>query len=175
MALRMIVQEGDPILNKVCRPVTKFDAKLHDLLNDMGETMLDANGVGLAGPQVGYLRRVFVALDIRNEPPEDATEEEKAAWQPAILEFVNPEILETRGEVSGYEGCLSYPGQYGLVTRPEWVKVQAFDRNGQPFTLEVEGMLARCVCHENNHLDGITIMQLADEFYSPEDDDDDEE
>lgn len=167
MALRNIVQDGDPILKKVCRPVTKFDDKLAQLLDDMAETMLDANGLGLAGPQVGMMRRVFVALDER-DVPEDITEEERMALTPKMLEFINPEILEKRGEIKGYEGCLSFPGKYGAIVRPEWVKARAFDRHGNPFTIEAEGMLARCICHETNHLDGITIDDLAEYFYDPE-------
>lgn len=167
MALRNIVQDGDPILKKVCRPVTKFDDRLAELLDDMGETLLDANGLGLAAPQVGVMRRLFIALDER-ERPEEMTEEELEAYTPKIVEFINPEILEKEGEVKGYEGCLSFPGKYGAIVRPEKVKVRALDRDGNPFTMEVEEMFARCVCHETNHLDGITIDDLAEYFYDPE-------
>lgn len=168
MAIRNIVQDGDTILKKVCRPVTKFDDRLKELLDDMQETMLEANGLGLAGPQVGVLRRVFIALDERNAPGEDATEQEQEEWAGTVVEFINPEILEQRGNVLAYEGCLSYPGEYGAIERPEWVRVRAFDRNGNPFEMEADGILARCICHESNHLDGITIPDLAQYFYDPE-------
>lgn len=168
MALRNIVQDGDPILKKVSRPVVKFDDRLGDLLDDMAETMLEANGLGLAGPQVGVLRRIFVAVDDSNAPGEEATQEELDAYEPQILEFINPEILEQEGKIKGYEGCLSFKGQYGAIVRPQKVKVRAFDRHGNPFTMEVEEILARCVCHETNHLDGITIDDLAEFFYDPE-------
>ena len=168
MALRIIVQDGDPILKKKCRPVEKFDARLGELLDDMGETLLAANGVGLAGPQVGVMRRVFVALDERDLPenrPEGESEEEVT---PRVVEFINPEILEQSGEVKAYEGCLSFPGKYGAIVRPDKVKVRAFDRDGNPFVMEAEGLMARCVCHETNHLDGVTIDDLAEYFYDPE-------
>lgn len=177
MALRNIVQDGDKILKKVCRPVVKFDDKLGILLDDMAETMMDANGLGLAGPQVGVLRRVFVALDEPEEPeeteesggePAEEAAEPRELPLPQILEFINPEILEQDGEVMGYEGCLSFPGQYGAIKRPQRVKVRAFDRHGNPFTFEAEDMLARCICHESNHLDGVTIPDLAEYFYDPE-------
>ena len=140
MALRKIVTVGDPILTKVCRPVTRFDQKLAILIEDMIETMHNANGVGLAGPQVGMLRRVFV-IDVGN----------------GILEFINPEILETSGEQNGAEGCLSFPGEYGLVERPNYVKVRAQNRSGEWFEMEGEALFARAVCHENDHLDGIVF------------------
>ena len=151
MAIRNIVKEGDPILNKVCRPVTNFDDRLATLLDDMRETMIAADGVGLAGPQVGMLRRVFV-VDIGE----------------GLTEFVNPTITARSGEQDGLEGCLSSPGEYGLVVRPEKVTVKAFDRHGKPFTMTVEGFMARAVCHENDHLDGhifkdITHHMLTDE------------
>lgn len=176
MAKRNIVQDGDKVLKKVCRPVVKFNDKLGVLLDDMAETMLDADGLGLAGPQVGVVRRVFVALDV--PPPKEVEEGEEAAGAegtepeemepPRILEFINPEIIEQDGEVMAYEGCLSFPGQYGAIKRPQRVKVRALDRHGNPFELEAEGMLARCICHETNHLDGITIDDLAEYFYDPD-------
>lgn len=162
MALRNIVQDGDPILKKVCRPVTKFDDRLGQLLDDMKETMWHANGLGLAGPQVGVMRRVFVCLDDRDLPEDGEIPE---GWEPKFLEFVNPQILEQEGEVTLYEGCLSFPGHNGAITRPQKVKARAQDRQGNVFTIEAEDMLARCICHENNHLDGITIMDLAQSFY----------
>ena len=148
MALRTIVQDGDPILKKVCRPVTKFDDRLGTLLDDMKETLLAANGLGLAGPQVGMMRRLFICLDDRDLPEEV------------------PEILELSDEqVELYEGCLSFPGHNGAIKRSKHVKVKAQDRHGEWFELEADDMLARCIQHENNHLDGITIMDLAEHFY----------
>ncbi len=157
MAIRTIVKDGDPILKKVCRPVTEFNAKLATLLDDMGETMIAANGLGLAGPQVGMLRRVFVALDIYED--EDGNEVEE------IIEFVNPEILEKEGAVTSFEGCLSFPERNGLITRPEYVRARAQDRNGEWFEIEAEGILARCICHENDHLNGITVLDNAKIFF----------
>ena len=168
MALRYIVQDGDPILKKVCRPVTKFDDRLATLLDDMKETLADANGYGLAGPQVGMMRRLFICLDDRDLP-----EVVPANYEYKFIEFINPEILELSDEqVELYEGCLSFPGRNGEIARPKWVKARAFDRYGNPFEIEAEGMLARCICHESNHLDGITIMDLATHFY--EDDEEEE-
>lgn len=167
MALRNIVQDGDPILKKKSRPVTVFDDKLDQLVEDMKETLLEANGLGLAGPQVGVLRRVFIAVDER-DMPEDLTPEERAEYPTKMMEFINPEILEQDGEIKGYEGCLSFPGKYGAIVRPTKVKVRAFNKKGEPFEMEVEDMFARCVCHETNHLDGITIDDLAEYFYDPE-------
>ena len=163
MAIRTIVQDGDPILKKVCRQVTSFDAKLGTLLDDMKETLIQAQGLGLAGPQVGYMRRLFICMDdrewINDEIPEN----------PTIIEFVNPEILELSEEkVNLYEGCLSFPGHNGAIERSKHVKVRAQDRNGNWFEMEADDMLARCIQHENNHLDGITIMDLATSFYQDE-------
>ena len=161
MALRTIVQDGDPILKKVCRPVTKFDDRLATLLDDMKETLYEANGWGLAGPQVGVMRRIFISLDDRNAP-EDLPEDARLP----IMEFINPEILELSDEkVELYEGCLSFPGHNGAIQRSKHVKVRAQDRNGEWFELEADDMFARCIQHETNHLDGITIMDLADHFY----------
>ncbi len=161
MAIRTIVKEGDPILNKVCRPVTKFDDRLATLLDDMRETMIAADGVGLAGPQVGMLRRLFVVWDTTDAPdeiPED--------YEYKFIDFVNPEILAvSEEEETHYEGCLSFPGHNGAVTRPGAVKVRAQDRNGEWFELEADGLLARCIQHENDHLDGVTIMQSSEFFY----------
>ncbi len=163
MALRTIVQDGDPILKKVCRPVTNFDDRLATLLDDMQETLLDAGGLGLAGPQVGVMRRLFIALDER-DLPEDGTVPE--GYEPKFIECVNPEILEeSEDTVTLYEGCLSFPGHNGAIERPRKVKIRAQDRVGNTFEMEGEEMLARCFCHETNHLDGITIMDLADHFY----------
>ena len=178
MAIRNIVKEGDPILNKVCRPVTNFDDRLATLLDDMRETMIAADGVGLAGPQVGILRRLFVVWDttdacrvgaemcIRDRDTTDAPEEIPEDYEYKFIDFVNPEILAvSEDEETAYEGCLSFPGHNGAVTRPAAVKVRAQDRHGNWFELEAEDLLARCIQHENDHLDGITIMQSSEYFY----------
>lgn len=144
MALRKILTAEEPALHKVCHPVTRFDAKLHGLLDDMAETLKDANGVGLAAPQIGIMRRIFI-MDTGDE----------------IVEMINPEILETKGEQDGMEGCLSVPGEYWLVKRPNYVKAKAQDRNGQWFEIECEELLARCTCHENDHLDGHIYTEKA--------------
>lgn len=163
MALRTIVQDGDPILKKVCRPVTNFDDRLATLLDDMQETLLDSDGLGLAGPQVGIMRRLFVCLDERDLPEDGELPED---YEPKFLEFINPEILwQSEEEVMLYEGCLSFPGHNGAIRRPRKVKARAQDRHGNWFEIEAEEMLARCICHESNHLDGITIMDLAEYFY----------
>lgn len=157
MALRTIVKDGDPILKKVCRPVTEFNDKLGQLLDDMADTLIDAQGLGLAGPQVGVMRRVCIVLDQYIDEDDNEVDE--------IIELVNPEIIEQKGEVTIFEGCLSFPGRNGAITRPQYVKVKAQDRYGDEFVLEAEDILARAVCHECNHLDGITIMDLATKFY----------
>ena len=151
MGLRKILTDKDPALHKVCRPVTAFDAKLHKLLDDMRETLIDSNGVGLAAPQVGILRRVVIV---------DTGE--------GILELVNPTLVETSGEQTGPEGCLSVPGRYGLVTRPNYAKVSAQDRDGNWFEAEGEELIARCFCHELDHLDGILYTQVMDRFLTEE-------
>ena len=151
MGLRKILTDKEPSLHKVCRPVEKFDGRLHKLLDDMVETMLDAHGVGLAAPQVGILRRIVVVN----------TGEE-------ILELVNPTLLETDGEQLGAEGCLSVPGKYGLVNRPYYAKVRAQDRNGNWFEAEGEELIARCFCHELDHLDGIVYTEVMERFLRDE-------
>lgn len=151
MGIRKIMTVKEPCLHKVCRPVEKFDGKLHKLLDDMKETLLDANGVGLAAPQVGILRRVVVV---------DTGEE--------MLELVNPELLETSGEQEGAEGCLSIPGKYGLVKRPMVAKVRAQDRDGNWFEVEGEELIARCFCHEIDHLDGIVYTEVMERFLTEE-------
>lgn len=172
MALRNIVQEGDPILKKVCRPVTSFDGRLAALLDDMRETLLEAGGLGLAGPQVGVMRRLFVCLDERDLPEEGEPPE---GYEPTFLEFVNPEILwQSEEEVTIYEGCLSFPGHNGAISRPKKVRARAQNRQGEWFEIEAEDMLARCICHESNHLDGITIMDLAEYFYEDLEQDEEE-
>ena len=150
MALRNIVKDGDPILRKVCRPVEKFDERLASLLEDMAETMHAADGVGIAGPQVGMMRRLCVV---------DCYDDE------GVIELVNPEIIAASGEQTGSEGCLSFPGHNGAISRAKHVKVKAQDRHGEWFEMEADDMLARCIQHENNHLDGVTIMDLATHFY----------
>ena len=151
MGLRKILTDKEPALHKVCKPVTAFDSKLHKLLDDMCETLVDSNGVGLAAPQVGILRRVVVV---------DTGEE--------ILELVNPTLVETDGEQEGAEGCLSVPGKYGLVKRPYYAKVRAQDRDGQWFEAEAEELIARCFCHELDHLDGILYTQVMERFLTDE-------
>ena len=151
MGLRKILTVEEPCLHKVCRPVEKFDKKLWKLLDDMKETLLDANGVGLAAPQVGILRRVVI-VDLGDE----------------MLELVNPELLETSGEQEGAEGCLSVPGKYGLVKRPNFAKVRAQDRNGEWFEAEGEELIARCFCHELDHLDGIVYTEVMERYLTDE-------
>ncbi len=151
MALRTIFTEKDPALHKVCRPVEKFDKRLAALLEDMKETLLDAGGVGLAAPQVGILRRIVV-IDGEDE----------------MLELINPELLETSGEQEGPEGCLSVPGEWGLVKRPYYAKVRAQDRHGEWFEVEGEELMARCFCHELEHLDGHLYREHVIRYLTPE-------
>ena len=158
MALRNILTKEDPTLYKVCRPVNKFDARLHQLLDDMRETLIDSGGVGLAAPQVGVLRRAVLVIE--TNVPEG--EEEK------LIELVNPEIVETSGEQDGPEGCLSVPGEYGLVKRPMNVRVRAQDRDGNWFEAEGTGLTARCFCHELDHLEGIVFTSKAERMLTEE-------
>lgn len=151
MALRNILTDGEPTLKKVSRPVTRFDYRLHELLDDLVETMDNANGAGLAAPQVGILRRVVVVCD-----GED------------VIELVNPEIISQSGEQSGPEGCLSVPGRYGIVTRPNVVRVRAQDRNGYWFEVEGEDLLARGFCHELEHLDGHLYTERVERYLTEE-------
>lgn len=151
MALRKIVLKGDPCLNKKCRPVKEFNARLHQLLDDMVETLQDAGGAGLAAPQVGVLRRVVIVLD-------EASEE--------YLELINPEIIAESGEQTGLEGCLSIPGKWAILTRPETVRVRAQDRSGAYFEVEGEALTARAFCHELEHLDGHLFSEHVDHFLS---------
>ncbi len=151
MGIRKILTDQDPALHKVCKPVTAFDAKLHKLLDDMAQTLEKAQGVGLAAPQVGILRRVVIV---------DTGEE--------ILELVNPELVETSGEQEGPEGCLSVPGKYGWVKRPYYATVRAQDRYGNWFEAQGEELIARCFCHELDHLDGIVYTQVMDRFLTRE-------
>lgn len=152
MALRTIVEIGDPVLNKKCRKVTEFNERIWQLLDDMHETLVDANGLGLAAPQVGILRSICLVA----EELEDGTLK--------YYELINPEIFDKEGSITLYEGCLSVPGRNGAVDRPEKLKVTAQDRNGKTFTMEAEGMLARAICHETDHLNGVTILDLATDF-----------
>ena len=151
MGLRKILTDKDPALHKVCRPVEKFDGRLHKLLDDMAETLEQANGVGLAAPQIGILRRVVLV---------DTGEE--------ILELINPTLLETSGEQIGAEGCLSVPGKYGLVKRPNYAKVRAQDRHGNWYEAEGEELIARCFCHELGHLDGIVYTEVMERYLTEE-------
>ena len=154
MGLRKILTDKDPALHKVCKPVTSFDNKLFKLLDDMRDTLIESGGVGLAAPQVGILRRV-VLVDVGMEENE-------------IVEFINPEMIETDGEQYGAEGCLSVPGKYGLVRRPNYAKVRAQDRNGDWYEYEGEELIARCFCHELDHLDGIIYTEKMDRFLTEE-------
>ena len=158
MGIRKILTDQDPALHKVCKPVTAFDAKLHKLLDDMAETLEKAQGVGLAAPQVGILRRVVI-VDTGDE----------------ILELVNPELVETSGEQEGPEGCLSVPGKYGLVKRPYYAKVRAQDRYGEWYEAEGEELIGRCFCHELDHLDGIIYTEVMERFLTAEELEFDEE
>ena len=152
MAIREIVTQGDPVLNKVCHPVTQFDRKLWDLLDDMHDTLAQSNGVGLAAPQVGILRRVVLVIN----------------GEDRVIELINPTIVSTSGEQEGLEGCLSVPGKWGVVKRPMRVRVRAQDRNGNWFEEEDEELTARCFCHELDHLDGHLFSELADRLYTSE-------
>ena len=152
MSLRTILTQGDPALAKTCRPVEKFDQKLHELLDDMKETLVQANGVGLAAPQIGILRRVVVVMDAEDN----------------MVELVNPQIIDSAGEQTGLEGCLSVPGKYGVVTRPATATVRAQDRDGNFFEMSGEGIVARCFCHELEHLDGHLFVEHTDRLYTVE-------
>ncbi len=150
MAIRKIVKEGDDVLAKKCRPVEKFDIRLAQLLDDMAETLHLANGVGLAAPQVGILRRVVI-IDIGE----------------GVIELINPKIVAYSGEQETLEGCLSCPGEWGITRRPEYVKVKAQDRNGKEFTIDGKGLLAKAFCHELDHLEGIIFKQVAVRMLTP--------
>ena len=152
MAIREIRKYDDPALYKVCRPVEKFDERLGELLDDMAETLADANGAGLAAPQVGILRRVVV-IDVGD----------------GIIELVNPRILRTAGSETTSEGCLSFPGEYGLVERPTEVEIEAEDRHGKTFRMTGHDLLARAFCHETDHLDGKVFKTIAIEMLDEED------
>lgn len=153
MALRKIVVQGEDCLNKVCRPVTDFNRRLHILMDDLVDTLAEAGGAGLAAPQVGILRRACVVMD-------EDTEE--------YIELINPTIVDQSGEQTGPEGCLSVPGKWGLVTRPNYVRVRAQDRDGGWFEIEGEGLTARCFCHELEHLDGHLYTEHIERFLTDE-------
>ena len=163
MALRNIREFGDPVLNKSCIEVKEMTERNKQLIDDMFETMYDANGVGLAAPQVGVLKRIVV-IDTTGEDP---------------IVLINPRIVEQDGEQTGYEGCLSLPGKTGIVTRPDHVKAVALDRDMNPIEVEGEGLLARAICHELEHLDGhLYTEKLEGELMDTDslsDDDDEEE
>ena len=158
MARRNILTKEEPGLYKHCRPVTDFNARLHQLLDDMRDTLSTENGVGLAAPQVGVLRRACIVLE--TNVPEGEEE--------YIIELINPEIIERSGTQEGPEGCLSVPGVFGWVERPEKVTVRAQDRNGEWFEVSGEGLTARAFCHELDHLEGILFTKLADHIMSEE-------
>ena len=151
MALRKILTEEESALHKVCKPVTSFDRKLHNLLDDMADTLLEAQGVGLAAPQIGIIRRVVV-VDTGD----------------GLLDLVNPVLVETSGEQIGAEGCLSIPGKYALVKRPNYAKVRAQDRDGDWFEVEGEELMARGFCHELEHLDGHLYTEKMERFLTEE-------
>ncbi len=153
MAIRNIVKEGDDVLLKKCRPVEKFDDKLAQLLDDMTETLRKSGGVGLAAPQVGILRRVFIMILEEDGP---------------VIEAVNPEIVKTSGKVRDVEGCLSVPNRWGYVTRPKTVVLRAYNRSGEQYELKLKDLGARCACHENDHLDGHLFLEKVEEFVQPE-------
>jgi peptide deformylase len=146
MALRNVREQGDAILGKISKEVKEVTPRTAELIEDMLDTMYEANGVGLAAAQVGVLKRIFV-VDVTGEDP---------------FVFINPRILETKGEQSGQEGCLSVPGKTGIVTRPNYVKVEAYDENMEHFVLEAEELLARAICHEYDHLDGHLYVEKVE-------------
>ena len=152
MAIRNIVKQGDSCLEKVCRPVTEFNARLHMLLDDMRETLAAADGAGLAAPQVGVLRRAAIIVD----------------GEGGYLELINPEILDQQGSQEGAEGCLSVPGRYGIVERPQKITIKFQDRTGAERQLELEDYLARAACHETDHLEGKLYLRLVTRFLEPE-------
>ncbi len=152
MGIRKIVVQGDTILQKKCRQVTDFNRRLHMLLDDMKDTLGEAQGVGLAAPQVGILRRAVIVVNEEDE----------------MIELVNPELVFQEGEQTDPEGCLSVPGKWGMVTRPYHVRVRAQDRFGEWFEVEGEGLTARCFCHEMEHLDGHLYVEHIDRFLTEE-------
>ena len=158
MDTRMILKNSDPQLRKHCHEVTDFNPRLHMLLDDMRQTLAESNGVGLAAPQVGVLRRAVIVLE--TNVPDDEEE--------YMIELINPVIVETAGEQTGAEGCLSIPNEFGVVQRPDYVKVRAQDRHGAWFEVEGRGLTARAFCHEIDHLDGVLFIDKAIRMLSPE-------
>lgn len=150
MAIRNIRTLGDEILRKKAKEITEMTPRIQELIDDMFETMYDANGVGLAAPQVGILKRIFV-IDCGDEEGNSV---------PYV--FINPEILDRDGSQTDYEGCLSVPGKSGKVTRANWVKVRAYNEKMEEFEMEAEGLLARCILHENDHLDGVIYVDKVE-------------
>jgi peptide deformylase len=150
MAIKIIVKDPDPVLREKCKPVTKINANIHKLLDDMADTMYDAQGVGLAAPQIGILKRVIV-MDVGDEK--------------GLIELINPEVIETEGEQFGPEGCLSIPGLNGDVRRAQRVVVKGLDRNGVELVVEGTELLARCILHEVDHLNGVLYTDLAEKVY----------
>ena len=146
MAIRKIRFEGDEVLRKKSKEVKEVNEKTLELIEDMFDTMYDSYGVGLAAPQIGILKRIVV-IDVTGEDP---------------MVFINPEIIERSGSQTGEEGCLSLPGKSAIVTRPNYVTCKAFDENMEPFVIEADGLLARAICHETDHLDGILYRDIAD-------------
>lgn len=159
MALRNILQNDDHTLLKKSREITKFDSRLHTLLDDMRETLIGVNGLGLAAPQVGILRRAAIIVDL-------SVESETIDEQ--IVELINPVIIKRAGEQESTEGCLSVPGIVGVVVRPDSVEVRAFDRFGNEFSYVGEGIVARAICHEVNHLDGVLFTEIAERILTEE-------
>lgn len=160
MAIRLIVKEPDPVLREKAKPVSSITPNIQKLLTDMADTMYDAHGVGLAAPQIGILKRVIV-MDVGDDN--------------GLIELVNPEIVSQEGEQFGPEGCLSIPGLQGDVRRAEKVVVQGLDRNGQTITIEGTELLARCILHEVDHLNGVLYTDLAERVYRSDQQEDEEE
>lgn len=158
MALREIRTDEDPILRKQSKKVTEINNRIKILLEDMEETMIDANGVGLAAPQIGVLRRV-ITIDVGE----------------GVMKIINPEIMEVRGTIIDIEGCLSIPGISGTVERPEWVKLKYLNESGQEEIIEGTDLLARAICHEVDHLNGILYTDKVIEYCTDDDDDDDDD
>ena len=153
MAIKIIVKDPDPVLREMCKPVAKINSNIHKLLNDMADTMYDAEGVGLAAPQIGILKRVIV-MDVGDEH--------------GLIELINPEVIEKEGEQFGPEGCLSIPGKTGDVRRAQRVKVKGLDRDGNEIVIEGTDLLARCILHEVDHLNGVLYTDLAEKMYRGE-------
>ena len=158
MALRTILTKEEPRLRKHSRPITEFGQKTSDLMDDLRDTLATQEGVGLAAPQVGILRRAVVVIETNVPEGEDEY----------MIELINPEIIESSGTQTGPEGCLSVPKEFGIVTRPDYVKVRAQDREGNFFEVEGTGLTARCFCHEIDHLEGVLFTDIAERMLDPE-------